>query len=169
MFGLSPGAFSGSTKDLLGRVHPDDRRRAAEAFALEDGRIDVELRFVRGGGVDVWLELRARTIRSLSDDLTRVVGVLVDVTQVRDEARVDRQELAQIIQQHSLLSAVIEQMPTGVIIAEAPSGRILLSNAQFDQMWGEPLRRASDFSEYREFRGFHPDGTPYKPEDWPLA
>ena len=90
LFGLSPGAFSGSTKDLLGRVHPDDRRRAAEAFALEDGRIDVELRFVRGDGVDVWLDLRARTIRSLSDHLTRVVGVLVDVTQVREEARVDR-------------------------------------------------------------------------------
>ncbi len=172
LFGLAPGAFSGSTDQLLGLVHPDDRSRAAAALGVAaeaDGRLAVELRFVRADGVDVWLELRARAIRSLTPDLARVVAVVLDVTETREAALADRQELAELTEHHSLLSAVVDQLPTGVIIAEAPSGRILLSNAQFDQLWGEPLRRAGDFSEYRVFRGYHPDGTPYRPEDWPLA
>src|SRR5918912_296096 len=64
-------------------------------------------------------------------------------------------------------------MPSGVVIAEAPSGRILLSNERAQQIRRSPLPQALPLEEYGEyhgtFQGFHPDGRPYEPEDWPLA
>ena len=172
LLGLEAGTFSGGTEALLRMVHPDDRERVAASFeqAMKSTNpLEVDLRFVRHDGVVLWLDVRGRVIRGPSYAATTVVGVFVDVTRLQEEASAYWQQLAELSQEHSLLSAVIEQMPTGVIIAEAPSGRILVSNKQFDRLWGEPLRRASNFSEYREFRGFYPNGRAYGPEDWPLA
>ena len=69
----------------------------------------------------------------------------------------------------SLLDAAIQRMPAGVIIAEAPSGKIVASNEYVERIWRHPAPHSADISEYREYRGFHEDGTPYEPEEWPLA
>lgn len=69
----------------------------------------------------------------------------------------------------SQLETVLRQMPAGVVIAEAPSGRLILGNEQADQIWRHPFMAADDTAGYRQYRGFHPDGTPYLPEEWPLA
>lgn len=172
LLGLEAGTFSGGADELLGFVHAADRARAAAALELAvgpDDALDLALRFVRQDGVGLWLELRGRAVTSGADELTRVVGVLVDVTQLQEAAQAVRLQLAEMAQGHGLLSAAIDQMPIGVIIAEAPSGRILLSNAHLDSLWGEPLHRVGDVSEYAGFRGFHPDGSAYQPGDWPLA
>ncbi|MBI2910029.1 MAG: PAS domain S-box protein [Chloroflexi bacterium] len=73
-------------------------------------------------------------------------ALTVDHFRTRDEA--DRER--------ARLKAVVEQMPVGVIVAEAPEGRTLLAN-----------RFASESMEQRA--GFHLDGRPYQPEEWPLA
>jgi len=68
------------------------------------------------------------------------------------------------------LQAVIQQVPAGLIIAEAPSGRFLVQNDRGASMLPPSLRRpSSSIEEYRQYPGFHPDGRPYAPEDWPLA
>ncbi|HEX7124540.1 MAG TPA: ATP-binding protein, partial [Thermodesulfobacteriota bacterium] len=64
------------------------------------------------------------------------------------------------------LEAVLEQMPAGVILADAPGGRIRFANRQVDVIWRRPFQASSDFDDYR---GFHPDGRPYAPDEWPLA
>ncbi len=67
------------------------------------------------------------------------------------------------------LAAVIENMPVAVVLAEAPSGRLVLSNRRVEEIWRHPFIAAPGVESYREYRGFHPDGRPYEPEDWPLA
>ncbi len=69
----------------------------------------------------------------------------------------------------ALLEAVVQQMPSGIIIAEAPSGRLILGNEQTERIWWRPLMPSPDVEAYRDYRGFHPDGRPYDPEEWPLA
>ncbi|HEY8871105.1 MAG TPA: PAS domain S-box protein [Candidatus Limnocylindrales bacterium] len=71
--------------------------------------------------------------------------------------------------QRARLEAVIRQMPNGVMLAEAPWGRIILANDAVERIWGGPLGAIDDSSAYGEFRSSRPDGTPYEPEDWPLA
>ncbi len=65
------------------------------------------------------------------------------------------------------LSAIIENIPVGIIIAEAPSGKFLLANKQIAEIWRYPRAASSD--EFKKYKGFHPDGKPYKQYEWPLS
>jgi PAS domain S-box-containing protein len=67
------------------------------------------------------------------------------------------------------LQAVIRQVPAGLIIAEAPSGRFLLKNDQVDRVLHHAYPPSGSIEEYSQYTGFFTDGRPYAPEDWPLA
>lgn len=67
------------------------------------------------------------------------------------------------------LQAVIQHMPAGLAIAEAPSGRLILGNDQMEEIWRRPIVPLDSVDDYRSYRGFHPDGRAYAPQDWPLA
>ncbi|MDQ3609031.1 MAG: SpoIIE family protein phosphatase [Actinomycetota bacterium] len=69
----------------------------------------------------------------------------------------------------SLLSAVLDQLPVGVIVAEVPSGRMILGNEQVAVVMRHPFIASAEVEGYAAYRGFHPDGRPYRGEDWPLA
>ncbi|MBW3609201.1 MAG: histidine kinase, partial [Actinobacteria bacterium] len=60
-------------------------------------------------------------------------------------------------------------MPSGVVLAEAPSGRVILSNEQFETIWRRPPLPSGGAIAFEEVPGRHPDGRPYTAEDWPLA
>jgi PAS domain S-box-containing protein len=68
----------------------------------------------------------------------------------------------------TLLSTVLAQMPSGVIIADA-AGRLLLGNAQMERIWRHPFRPAGNIADYQVYQGFHTDGRPYLLTEWPLT
>lgn len=65
------------------------------------------------------------------------------------------------------LSAIVENIPVGIIIAEAPSGKFLLANKQIAKIWRYQQTASAD--EFKKYKGFHLDGKPYKPREWPLS
>ena len=65
------------------------------------------------------------------------------------------------------LSAIVENIPAGIIIAEAPSGKFILANTQIANIWHYPQTARAD--EFKKYNGFHPDGRPYKSYEWPLS
>jgi signal transduction histidine kinase len=85
--------------------------------------------------------------------------------QARAEAEQLRDKLAA---ERSLLDAVLEQLPVGVIIAE-PGGRLLQGNAAMASIWGHPFKPSGTISDYEDYQGYRPDGRPYQAEEWPLA
>ncbi|MFP2911834.1 PAS domain S-box protein [Pyxidicoccus sp. 3LFB2] len=92
----------------------------------------------------------------------------LDVTErVRVEA--EREELIrQLLHERSILQAVLQQLPHSVYIAEAPSGKLFLANAQAEAQIRGPAQPARNTEEYRAYPGFHADGRPYEPHEWPL-
>ena len=95
----------------------------------------------------------------------------IEAKQAKAEARRAAAEVreAHTEAERSWLKTVLDRMPAGVIIGEAPSGKLLLANRQAEQVWQRPIALGAG-TEYREYRGFHPeDGRPYEPEEWPLA
>ncbi|HLL01867.1 MAG TPA: PAS domain S-box protein [Myxococcaceae bacterium] len=97
------------------------------------------------------------------------VGTCLDITH-RRAAEAERQRLMSDIEaQRSRLAAVLDQLPAGVILAEAPSGRLVLANRRLESILGLPFIPAESVEEYSSYPGFHLDGRPYAPEEWPLA
>ncbi len=90
-----------------------------------------------------------------------------------EELLTQNEELERLSQdletERALLRTVLEQMPGGVIVAEAPSGKFLLANQQLAAILGRPVPLADGLENYAHFHGLHPDGRPYEPQDYPLA
>lgn len=68
-----------------------------------------------------------------------------------------------------LLKEIVRQMQKGVIVAEAPSGRILLSSEQTANIWRHPFIPDSTADYYHGYKAFYPDGRAYLPEERPLS
>jgi len=93
-----------------------------------------------------------------------------EMEELRAELAEARAELRRLRAEQSRLTAVIDQLPCGLMIAEAPSGRLLLANAQLERIWQRPVACLEGISDYGQLLGFHGDsGREYADEEWPLA
>ncbi|MFA9478447.1 PAS domain S-box protein [Phycisphaerales bacterium AB-hyl4] len=154
-------------------VHPDDRPTLRQLVAdlLTDKPCSVETRFITKQGQTRWVTIDAQPIWDEQQGrVVRVMGAVRDITE-RRRAEEDRQQLMDRLKAERLLvEEVIEQMPVAVIVVEAPSGKLLYSNAQVEQITGHtgPSVLAKPWQE-ADFQGFRADGTPVPAAQWPLA
>jgi PAS domain-containing protein len=80
------------------------------------------------------------------------------------------QKLArQLRLERAFLLTVLEQMPVGVCIAEAPSGRVILGNRRMEELMREPFYPALSIDQYDHWQSFRTDGQAYAPREVPLA
>src|SRR5262249_61994395 len=64
---------------------------------------------------------------------------------------------------------ILEQMPIGVAIVEAPSGRPLFHNREAEFLTCRPLLLSDDYQGYAQYGGVRGDGRPYRSEEYPIA
>lgn len=70
----------------------------------------------------------------------------------------------------SRLEAVLDQIPAGIVIADASSGRIVSVNERAEKLLGEVVRGSGESSLDAWLSiGAHPDGTPYLSEERPIT
>lgn len=69
----------------------------------------------------------------------------------------------------SLLAEVVRNMPAGIIIAEAPTGKLILGNSEVQKIFRHAFKPSENFEEYNLWNGFKIDGTPFTSDDWQLA
>lgn len=95
----------------------------------------------------------------------RAIGTLADACALALE-RARLYEAAQAAER--TLAEVVRQMPVGVVVAEAPSARLLFRNAEAERIWrgAAPGDVGGDLLTWR---GFHERGEPYRRDEWPLA
>jgi len=132
-------------------------RIADGARAIERG--DLSRRIEPGFGDELGQLARAfnSMAERLQDSLSRLEERVVERT-------------AELEAERARLEAVLRQMPSGVVVAEAPSGRVVLSNERAGRIRGRPLPAYVGSREHKDgYEVFHPDGRPYAPEEWPLA
>ncbi|WP_040614371.1 PAS domain-containing protein, partial [Teichococcus cervicalis] len=68
------------------------------------------------------------------------------------------------------LKAVLENVPVGLLLAEAPSGRVLLGNRRLEEMLRRPLRLGRGIEAYdQDWEAYHPDGQRVAGDEFPLA
>lgn len=67
------------------------------------------------------------------------------------------------------LEEVFRQMPAAVVVVDARSRRIVYSSARARQMAEQELGRSIPAALVEDCEIFHPDGRPYRVEEWPLV
>ncbi|WP_255442385.1 PAS domain-containing sensor histidine kinase [Corallococcus sp. Z5C101001] len=112
-------------------------------------------------------------VTSLRDATGRRVGraaTVLDITQRRHGEAERQRLLATIEAERARLAAVLDQLPAGVLIAEAPSGRLLLGNRALESLLGHPFRPASSLADYEgSHQMFTADNVPLADDAWPMA
>ena len=155
-------AFTGQTPEewmgwgWLDAVHPDDRRKAQAAWSAAvaaKGRYEVEYRVRHHSGEYRATVARGTPVLDEAGQLAGFIGSNEDVTA--------RKELeGQLETERRLLRGVLDQMPSGLLVRDAKSGRTLLEN--------ESLRRIAGRGPQEGFDVFTLDGRKYAPEEFPL-
>jgi PAS domain S-box-containing protein len=113
--------------------------------------------------LEAWLEINA---------MPSPLGLAFYFRDVTKQQR-STAELQELVEenfsQHAYLETLLRHVPAGVMISEAPSGRLLFGNERMEQIIGHSIVSPNSVAEYAVWRGFHPDGRPYEPHEWPLA
>jgi len=157
--------------ESIARMYPDMADLAAQIGA----RTIVALPLVAHGRQIGGVRLGFPDERAVAPATLRYLATLADATaQAYERARLHAAER----RWWGILEAVIRQLPVGVAVAEAPSGRMVLVNDTLRSAWGvagaegvggaeEPA--AQDDTQRRpRIAGYHLDGRRYRDGEWPL-
>lgn len=151
-------------------IHPDDMSAWLDAVDISARTLKpftVELRVKGQDNQFQWFRSTARPYRADHDCIVWD-GVAVDITELK-LAEQEQNRLREILEkERRLFEAILEQMPSGLSVAEAPSGRLLLYNARAVDLLKHPLRPMTDPASLQKFGAIHPDGRSYEPDDYPI-
>ncbi|HLM68188.1 MAG TPA: PAS domain-containing protein, partial [Longimicrobium sp.] len=75
---------------------------------------------------------------------------------------------AEADRRRALMEAVLRHMPGGVILAEAPDGRIVMHNPQAEHILRHPLGADATVAGFGSYGMLRPDGSSAPPEAYPL-
>ncbi len=113
-----------------------------------------------------WYSIRVSAF--VEDGLLRLLVSQEDIT-ARRRAEAERERLLKQVQtEGAFLDAVVRSAPVGVVIAEAPTGRIILANDEAERVCGQRLL-ADDIEAYQRFEGRRRDGRRVEAHEWPVA
>jgi PAS domain S-box-containing protein len=123
---------------------------------------NVEMGVYREDGTLRWISVNAQPVRNYLGELIGAVASLSDIT--------ERKQAVEALRENERRQrAILEQSPVGLVIVEAPSGRLVLGNRQGQRIFRHSVHRADTLADYAHWVGFHPGGEPYKREDWPIS
>lgn len=97
-----------------------------------------------------------------SDGMRFFTGIIRDIS----EQRLLRQDLER---ERAMLKSVIDHLPSGLVVAEAPTGRILSLNVAAERLLGSSDLTAEDVRDYARFAAEWPNGTPLGALDHPMV
>jgi serine phosphatase RsbU (regulator of sigma subunit)/PAS domain-containing protein len=97
--------------------------------------------------------------RSLLVTIGEQYGQALDRARLFEAAEAERQRL----------SVLMNQLPVGVAIAEAPSGDIVAVNPKASEIWRVPPVSGERITDVSSYVAYHPDGRRFGTDDWPIA
>jgi PAS domain S-box-containing protein len=164
----------------LGVFVPVDARREFRTQlgrAAREGRLSDWETFVRPrrGGTPVPVSCTVEAVRGGGGLATGLRWLVRDVSE-RRRAEENRQALlreeaarVEADRRRALMEAVLRHMPGGVVLAEAPDGRIVMHNAEAERILRHPLRPDSTVHDFGSYGLLLPNGAPAPAEAYPLA
>jgi PAS domain S-box-containing protein len=94
------------------------------------------------------------------------------VRDISDRKRMEQERtrlVAELQRERSLFSTILENVPLGIVFAEAPSGKIAFGNKQTEAIFRHPLHPSETIEQYREWEAYHADGRRAEGHEYPLS
>jgi len=158
----------------LNFVHPDDR--AAFRRQLHEARddparapLETELRLMRCDHSCHWFFLRANWHQDTDPQSAVFMGACVDINGIKLAETEKEGLLEQLRQERARFANILEQMPSGVILAEAPSGKLTYQNRAAAAMLGRGVDEINSYRDYGRYNFIDANGQRIPSEDLPLA
>lgn len=137
--------------EVLTGLSPELRRTLEEAMEKRSsGKVE---EFYEPG--EQWLEFHFGPYED---------GMVVIASEISERKRLARELEAE----HALFQAVLHQMPSGVIIADAARGSVVLGNQVASSIWRTDFYPGRPILGQKVETGLKPDGQLLHGEDWPL-
>ena len=146
-------------------VHEEDRPGAEVKWrrSIATGEpLDVEYRALRADGQWRWMRSRAAARRDADGKILRWYGALEDI----DDYKRSREEL---MQSAARLQGVFDAVPVGIVIAEAPSGKVVMGNPRAEEILGHRIFDTEDIAGHENWVMFHKDGRRLTAQEYPLV
>lgn len=161
---LIPADVGRQISDIRSALEADDLASLIR-IAVENARTEErEVRDKKGR----WYLLRVRPYITVEHKVDGAVLTLLDIDS-RKRAELEREDLmGRIESERAKLELVIQQMPAGVIIVDA-AGNVTMANRQVENIIRHPFQATGRVDEQIQYRGFHPEGQPYTPDQWPIT
>ncbi len=131
LFGLESGDAA-TPETFVDRVHPEDRERLIQIFraaAREKRDIDAEFRIVLAEGAVRWLYGRGRLLPETGSQPTRMVGILMDITERVETREALARALTESSDARALVDAVLDTAPTAVALFDREMRYIRINGA----------------------------------------
>src|SRR5262245_46172047 len=168
--GLGPGLLAALLSGLAGDYFLTEPHFLPFSFgAAERERLTL---FLAINGLLIWLietthVARQRGEAGARDAVQRQIELEAQLAE-RERGREERERLiaererliAELMTERARLKAIVEHIPAGVILAEAPTGRIVKFNPQVEQIFGRPMVMSPDIESYREWLTYEVNGRP---------
>jgi diguanylate cyclase len=153
-------------------VHPDERAALrAQLHEVRVGRpdstLESQLRLLCRDGSAHWVFMRATW--HAAPDQQVLGGVCVGINSLKLAEQETGRLLDQLREERARFANILDQMPSGVMLAEAPSGKLGYQNRAADLLLG---RGSGGIDSYRDYAGYQfsdLDGRTIAPEELPLA
>ncbi|MGF6275881.1 PAS domain S-box-containing protein [Massilia sp. UYP11] len=146
--------------DMLSTVLPIPLRELERELRC-NGEWIGDVRQVKRCGSPVTTCIKTTLVSDTEGESSAFVHVVTDVTASRELE-------AQLRKSEATLSAVIDSLPVGLVIAD-PDGRVLRDNAANRKIWGVPPQTTS-WEQYGEWEGYWPNtGKRIAPDEWAMS
>ncbi|WP_224982310.1 PAS domain-containing sensor histidine kinase [Geomonas agri] len=155
---------------VLELIYPGDRKamqQSIDAVMMGEDPSTLEFRLLRLDGKELFMESSSTRIEYQGIPAVQIIARDVSQRKAADaEREVMMKELAF---QQARFEAVVEQLPVGVIIAEAPSGKVVYQNELNRAIFRDDVDEVENAADHCRWRMYTPDGAPLPAQKYPLV
>ncbi len=154
-------------------VYPQDLPIAERTVALAlNGLPDQsELRIVNRQGQLCWVRYLTHVQRSATGQIEALVGAAEHITQQR-VLETDRQQLlTELADKNTFIEAVLGQVPVGISVADASTGKLVTSNRAAQRITSLVCNTGQTVDQIirdNHVTGWRTDGSQYQMGQWPM-
>jgi PAS domain S-box-containing protein len=138
-------------------------------IALKEGHATDERWHQRKGGERFWASGEMTVLRDEAGQATGFVKVLRDRTEQHLAKREREAAVQELETERARLRAILDSAPVGILVAEAPSGRIVLQNDRTRAIFGHGMLETGTLEAQGDWPMLRPDGQLLEVSQYPLV